>query len=103
MAVSASSTLLGTLQSIARAVAMSTAGATSIDVLTVNHGLGASPDKVIPVIRSVTAVASAGQGIQAVAVSWNASTATIHLPAAHNGAVEANIDVICEIVHSLVK
>lgn len=85
----------------AAAAAMSTAGATSIDVLTVSHGLGRSPTHVLIVPRTVNVVPSGGVPV-AVVDSWNASQVTIRLPAQDGGASAVQIDVVCVAEHSFV-
>lgn len=99
MAVSIAATKSGTHRSRASA-GLSTAGAASIDVLSVYHGLGKSPDDVRATLRSVISAPSSPP--QLAVASWNASVATIHLVSQY-GAQEANVDVVCEITHSLVK
>lgn len=99
-----SATQLGTLKSIARNAGVSNANATtSLDVLTVAHGLGASPDIITAVLRTVVVSASAGYPNLALR-SWDASQAIFDFPAG-NGATDfaAKFDIICEVTHSLVK
>ena len=102
MVVSATATKLGKRVSAARGVGVSTAGPTSTDVLTVNHGLGASPDRFTVTPRSIVAVVSTGTPALYLR-SWNASVAVFDVPAINAGAVAAQFDIICEKIHSLVK
>lgn len=97
-------TLLSTYRSVARAAGVSNANATtSVDVLTVAHRLGASPDFVYTVLRSVVVSPSAGYPNLAVR-SYDASQVILDFPNG-NGATDfaAQFDVICEVTHSIVK
>lgn len=91
MAHSVDAAKLGSLQSVARLVDVASGP------LTVNHGLGRVPDKVVPVIRSVTAAASAVAQVPRV-VAANASVVVVDV-----GADDVVLDVFCEVVHSLVR
>lgn len=91
----------GTKFARAAGAAMSTAGATSIDTLVVLHTLGKSPTHVTVVPRSVVAGAS-GANIMPVAVSWNQTQVNLQLPSSGASAA-VQVDVLCEIEHSLVS
>lgn len=82
-------------------VAMSTAGATSLEVLTVNHRLGRSPTHVFAVLRCVqSAISSSAGNIQI--PGWNGSTATLVL-GTELGLVNVRVDVISIFQHSFVS
>lgn len=102
MAVTVSATALGKNKSVVRAQGVSTAGATSIEVLTVNHGLGASPDTITTLLRTINAVVSTGTPAL-VCVSWSATAAVFHLPVVNAGAVNAQFDIVLQRTHSIVK
>jgi hypothetical protein len=102
MAVSVSATVLGHLTSLVRSTPVSTAGATSIEVLTVNHGLGVSPDVIMSQLRTINAVVSTGIP-SLVLRSWNASIAIFEQPVVNAGAVNAQYDILCQKVHSIAE
>lgn len=98
MAVTVTATLLGTYTSKVTAVGMSSATG-SVDILTVPHQLGTTPDDVRYVVRSVVNTASVGTpGLNV--LSYNGSQAVLQLnpsPVATN----VIVDVICQYVHSI--
>jgi hypothetical protein len=95
-------TRLGKNKSVARAAPMSTAGPTSIDVMTVNHLLGVTPDDISVVPRTVR-VALSGGTPQPVLVSYSATQAIFHLPSLDGGASGGDFDVVIERTHSFVR
>jgi len=96
-------TKIGTFKSIARAALVSNASGASLDVLTIAHNLGASPDILRAVLRSVITATSFGCPNLALR-AWDASQAIFDFPAGPGaGAYGARFDVICEIAHSLTK
>ncbi len=97
----ATAALLGTFISKVTAQALSSA-AGSVDVLTIAHQLGTSPDFVTPVLRSVVNSVSGGAPAFAV-LSYNGSQAVIHMPPALSQATNAILDVLCEYKHSIVR
>jgi len=99
MPVSATATKLGINQAILSNQLISGATATG-ELLTVNHNLGFTPDKVIPVLRSV--ISSPSSEPVLAAVSWGPSTALVALVAGL-GAREVRADIIVERVHSIVR
>lgn len=114
MANTVSSTLVGTFVSVARDVA-ATHNTASVEVWTIRHRLGACPDVIYTVLKTVTAFGMAGlspatgtgNGAQMALRSWNASTATFDGALATGGAAGspflALFDVICEVKHSYIK
>lgn len=100
MAVTVTATLLGTYRSKVTAVGMSSATG-SVDILTIPHLLGTTPDEVRPVIRSVVNAASGGVP-QVAVVSYNGSQAVLHLPPAPV-ATNVILDVVCEYTHSIAR
>lgn len=96
-----SAPLLGTFKSIARAAVVCNAnGTTSLDVLTVVHGLGACPDIIEAVLRSVITATSGGAPKMALR-SWDASQAIFDCqPANGAGAMQARFDIINELTYS---
>jgi len=99
-------TVIGRLKSRVAAAALSNAAVASLDVLTVVHGLPASPTMVSVQIRSVSLFPTS-QGAPMVNVrSWNASQVLIDMPAgvgATTGAAcNVLVDVWCEVTHTLV-
>lgn len=102
MPASVTSTVLGRNISRAAAAPLSTAGATSIDILTVNHGLTRSPHYVELVPRSVVAQISGGVPA-AVVLSWNASVVTVALPSPMGASGAVQVDVIAVFAHSIVQ
>ncbi len=106
MAVTATATVIGRLKSRLIAQALSNAAVASLDVLTVVHGLPASPTMVQTQIRSV-ALFPTSQGAPCVTVrSWNASQAIIDFVAGPGATTAAAsniiIDVWCEVTHTIV-
>lgn len=99
-----SSTLIGTYKSIVRSAFVCNANTTtSLDVLTVAHQLGACPDIITPVLRSVTTNTSGGAPNLAVR-SWNASQVILDFPAGNGaGVVVADFDIVSEVAHSLTR
>ena len=99
-------TKLGTFKSIVRSAGVSNAGATSLDVLTVAHNLGACPNIIEAVLRSVIVTYSGGNPGLALR-SWDASQAIFDFPLIDgdggDGTSAAQFDVICEISHSLTQ
>lgn len=100
------STKIGTFKSIVRGAGVSNAGATSLDVLTIAHNLGACPDIIESVLRSVVSTYSYGNPGLCLR-SWDASQAIFDFPLQDGdggaGTSAAQFDVICEISHSLTK
>lgn len=103
MAVTVTATLLGTYTSKVTAAAMSSATG-SVDILTIPHLLGTTPDYVAPIIRSVVTAPSGGVP-NVVVLSYNGSQAVLHLPAGGVGGAACNIvlDVVCQYVHSIAR
>ncbi len=101
MSLTVTAVLLGTYRSKVTAQALSAATG-SVDVLTVAHLLGTSPDEVRPIIRSVTTTASSGTPMVQV-ISYNGSQAVLALPPATGGSTNIQLDVICEFTHSSVR
>lgn len=102
MAATINATVLGKRKSVVRATPASTAGPTSIEVLTVNHGLGASPDQIVTQLRTIGAVVSTGvPGL--VLQSWDATRAIFTQPVVNAGAVNAQYDIVLEATHSIVR
>ena len=99
MAVSATATKLGINQAILSAQLLSAATATA-ETLTVNHNLGFTPNKVIPVLRSI--VSSPSSEPVLTVSSWGPSTATVIMTAGL-GAREVVADILVERVHSIVR
>lgn len=99
MAITVSATLLGTRQSIVRNSIL-TSAAGSIESLHILHGLGKSPDKIVPVLRSIVAIGASvnSQGCNLEVVSWDATVATVRLQTF----AQARFDVLVERVHSIV-
>lgn len=102
MPATVNATLLGKNKSVVRATTASTAGATSVDVLTVNHGIGASPDQIVTACRTIRAVVSTGTPAL-ILDSWDATVATFRLPAVNAGAAAADFDIVFERTHSIVR
>lgn len=106
MAISVDATVLGTLKSVASAAGVSVEGGLTVDVLTVNHGLGAVPDYVTSQLRSSSSSGPSG-GAPALAItSFNASVVNcIFTPTSGQAAaaMSAQFDVISEITHSIVR
>lgn len=100
MAVTASAVLFGTFKSRVQNLTVSTAGATSLEAITVVHRLPTVPDYVLPVVRSVIATPSSGP-VGLVVDSYNGSQAIVLLNPADGGAVRANIDIVCGFFHSI--
>jgi len=74
-------TKIGTFKSIVRSAGVSNAnGTTSLDVLTIAHNLGASPDIMRAVLRSVVTATSFGCPNLALK-AWDASQAIFQFPA----------------------
>lgn len=96
-------TVLGRNKAVARATSMSTAGASSIDVLTLNHGLGVTPDIVYCATpRTIRAVASTGTP-QPVLRSYNATQAIFELPVVNGAACAGDWDFVVERTHTIVR
>lgn len=90
------------LQSFVRGQVV-TSAAGSIESLHVLHGLGRSPDSVIPVLRSVISTASTGTPALA-AVSWDATQVTLTQQLAAGAVLtRASYDILIEKVYSVVK
>ncbi len=100
MAVTATAVVFGTWKSRVQNLTVSTAGATSLDAVTIVHLLPTTPDYVLPVVRSVIATPSSGP-VGLVVDSYNASQAIILVNPDAGGAVRANIDVVCGFFHSI--
>lgn len=98
MAVTITATPLGAYSSKVTAAAMSSA-AGSVDILTIPHGLGTTPDFVYPVLRSVSAIASGGAPVFEV-TSYNGSQAVIAMRA-DPVATNAVLDVLIEYRQSI--
>jgi len=99
MAVSATATRLGVNQATLSAQFMS-ADTAAAEVLTVNHDLGFTPDKVTAQLRSVTAAASSAPVIAV--NSWNASVALVQLNAGL-GVRSLSLDVHLVREHTVVR
>ena len=99
-------TKIGTFKSIVRGAGVSNAGASSLDVLTIAHNLGACPDIIEAVLRSVIVTYSGGSPNLALR-AWDASQAIFDFPLeigdGGDGTSAAQFDVICEIAPSLTK
>lgn len=93
---------LGKRSSVVRATSACSAGATSIDVLTVNHGLGVCPDILVPVLRSIRSVVSTGTPALTLR-TWDATSAIFALPVADAGLTQADYDIIFQAIHSISK
>ncbi len=104
MPATVSSTLLGTFQSIIRATNVCNAnGTTSLDVLTVAHQLGVCPDKMYGILRSVVTATSGDAPLLALR-SWNASQGIFDVvPSNGAGAMQAQYDIVAELVHSIAR
>ncbi len=104
MPATVTATLLGTYKSIARATGASNANTTtSLDVITVVHLLGASPDTVNVVLRSVS-VSPSSSVVMLAPRTWNASQVVLDLPAAPGATAWSGLfDVICAVEHSIIK
>lgn len=89
------------LQSFVRGQVI-TSAAGSIESLHVLHGLGRSPDNVIPVLRSTISVVSTGTPALA-AVSWDATKITLTQELCDAGLTRASYDILIEKVYSAVK
>lgn len=106
MPLSLTLTRLGRNQSSIQAQTCSIAGATSFDTITLVHGLGKTPDRVRATLRCIRSAASSGAPA-AVFLSANASLAIMAI-AINNvvgtpGAVQADFDFECEVIHSVVR
>src|SRR5574342_167685 len=86
------------LKTRAQNVTVSTAGPTSLEVITIVHGCRSTPHYVQATVRSTILTPSGGGAFIEVG-AYNASIATLYLLAADGGATQANIDVICGIYH----
>ncbi len=105
MPQSLTATSLGHLKSRVAAAALSNANATtSLDTLTVNHGLNASPTYVYLTPRSVSLAGLSFGPPMAYVRSWNASIILVGLHPSSVAAVAENmlVDVVAEVVHSIV-
>lgn len=96
-ALPVTATLLGTYKSKLTAQALSSA-AGSVDILTVAHLLGTTPDWAFPITRSASTVASGGTPVLSV-VSLNGSQVVLAAPAS-GGAQNMVCDVIIEFIQS---
>lgn len=99
MPISLTSNPLGRFQSRVNAQRI-TAGAASLETIVVNHGLGRTPDKVRAILRCIRAAISGAPNM--VYLSANASIATLQA-GIENGAVDADWDFDCEVVHTTVR
>lgn len=103
MPATVTATAMGKNSSAVRATLACTAGATSLDVLTVNHGLGQCPQKISTHLRSIVVSASAA-GVGLCLQSWDMTRALFILPlGVGGGAVSASFDIVFERAHSLVR
>jgi len=100
MPATVTATLLGTFSSVTRNAHSSTAGVTSLDVVTIAHALSACPNRIIPVLRSsITGASTAGAFIAV--QSWNASQAIlVQQIGPGGGAMEQLFDVYTEVIFS---
>lgn len=95
-------TKIGTLKSAVRATSACSAGATSIDILTFNHGLGKTPHEILIVLRCIRAVVSTGTP-NLVVDSYNATAVVARLPVVDAGLTQADFDVVCTFAHTIVQ
>lgn len=103
MTTSFTATNLGVNKAIARSVPMSTAGLTSLDVLTLNHGLGATPDTCLATPVSVVGTPSGG-ALALILQARGATTVTWALMAGTGvGNTVGNFDIIVERTHSMTR
>ncbi len=100
MNATVSGTLLGTFQSIVRAVIVCNQSATSLDTITVAHQLGVCPDIMQAVLRSVI-TATSGIAPSMALQSWNASQVIFQSINANGaGANGATVDFIAQLIYS---
>ncbi len=99
MPLSFTAVLLGRNQSRVTAQTVSTAPA-SLETVTINHGLGKTPDKVRAILRCIRAAIS-GQPV-AVYLSANASVAQLAIRSENSDAI-SDWDFDCEVVHTVVR
>ena len=102
MPATVTAVLMGKNSSAVRGQIACSAGATSLDVLTVNHGLGQTPQKITQNLRTINTNAS-GAGGPLVLLSYNATAALFMLPLAGSTATAATYDIVFERAHSLVR
>jgi hypothetical protein len=101
MPISANAVPLGRNQSRVSAVTV-TSAANSFETVLVNHGLGKTPDKVRAILRCLRSAISAGPG-DPIFLSANASTALLQFNESTAGALAADYDIDCEIIHTVVR
>lgn len=96
-------TKIGTNTSAVRGTIACTAGATSLDILTVNHALGACPHLIVTTLRTVVVAASlTGAGLTL--LSWDATKATfLQNIAPGGGATSALHDIVFQKTHTMVR
>jgi len=99
MTTSFDMTALGVNKKVARGVPLSNAGATSLDVLTLNHNIGATPDSIQAVPVTIRSTVS-GTGVNAVVLSRGATTATVLMRSM--AAANVDWDFVVERTHSLI-
>lgn len=99
MPISVNAQPLGRFQSRVTAQTVSTSPA-SLEVVTVNHGLGRTPDKCRPILRCIRASISSYPDM--VYLQANASVA-LFLASSGLGQVNADWDFDCEVVHTMVR
>lgn len=98
MAATVSASVLGKHKSVVRAAPLSAVN----DTLTVNHGLGASPDQIVATLRTIRSVVSTGvPGL--ICLSWDATAAVFSLPAVNAAGAVSDWDVVCEVTHSVAR
>lgn len=102
MAVTVTATLIGTYTSKVTNAAMSSA-AGSVDILTVPHLLGTSPDFVYPFLRTVINSGQSTFVSTPVVLSANGSQALVALPSAGAGSQNVLIDVLCEFKQTIIR
>lgn len=100
----AASQILGRSSNVVKATAqvLSTAGVSSVDTLTINHGLGITPDTITIQPRSVISTASGGTP-QLQIQSYDATRVVAALPALDGAAVRASFDVTIAATHTRVR
>lgn len=99
-ALTVTMTKLGANQAIARAVPLSSTP-TSIDFVTLNHGLGRTPQKVAAHLRSLVSGASAGAPIIMID-TYDQTKIIIRLSADNGASPVVTFDVHADLVHSIV-
>lgn len=103
MPVTVTATKIGTLKSVVRAQAASagTAG-TTIDTITINHGLGKTPHTVTPTVRTLITTAS-GDGPCIVVSSFDATKVVLLVTGPGVGSTNVLLDCVVSFEHSIVQ